>query len=402
MIVFYLAQRVPYPPDRGDKIRTFNEIRHLCRRHEVHVFCLADGADDMENVRALDAYAASVTAVPRSNIASRVRALLALCTGKPFSVGYFDEAKLHRLIRAARERLNPDVALVFGSGMAQYVEPFDGLPRIMEFCDLDSLKWKQYAERGRAPSSFVYAAEARRLLDYERRVAYGFNHSVVCTLRELDDFERLIPGARASCIGNGVDLEFFAGGHVEKQPGRLVFTGVMDYLPNVDAVVWFSENVLPLVQETVPGATFTICGSRPTPQVQALATHPGVTVTGRVQDVRPYLDAAEVAVVPIRMARGIQNKLLEAMAMGLPCVSASAAWTGIEVTGEPGVMIADEPGEFADKVVALLRDPDLRARTGRSARSAVERHYSWDAQLEQLDAVLGDVVAEARWKRASY
>jgi glycosyltransferase involved in cell wall biosynthesis len=170
-----------------------------------------------------------------------------------------------------------------------------------------------------------------------------------------------------------------------------VFTGVMDYAPNVDAVVWFCERVLPKIRERAPAATFTICGSRPTPAVQALAALPGVTVTGRVADVRPYLAAAEVAVVPIRMARGIQNKVLEAMAMGLPCVS--AARSGIEVAGDSGLYVADEPDEFAARVLALLGDSELRAGAGRAARAAVERHYSWQRQLAGLDAILESVTA---------
>jgi sugar transferase (PEP-CTERM/EpsH1 system associated) len=391
MKIFFLAQRVPYPPDRGDKIRAFNEIRHLACSHEVHVFCLADGIDDLANVRGLEAHAASVHAVPRSSFKSKARALVALFAGKPFSVGYFDERSLHRLIERERQRVRPDAALVFSSGVAQYVEAFGDLPRVMDFVDLDSLKWKQYAERSRAPMRWVYATEAARLLSYEQKIARSFDYSIVCTPRERADFERLIPGAPVSCVGNGVDLEYFSTRAIAKQPGRLVFTGVMDYLPNIDAVVWFCDRVLPLVLRRVPGVTFTICGSRPTPEVQALGSRPGVTVTGRVDDVRPYLDAAEVAVVPIRIARGIQNKVLEAMAMGLPCVSATAAWNGIEVTGDPGVFIADEAEDFAARVVALLTDRGLRERASESARRAVERHYSWAAQLAGLDAILDGV-----------
>lgn len=393
MKVFYLAQRVPYPPDRGDKIRSFHEVTHLARAHEVHVFCLGDGPEDTANVEGIRKYVASVTAVPRTDVQSKARALAALATGKPFSVGYFDVRELHRRIGEERRRLRPDVVLVYSSGMAQYAEPFRELPRVMEFCDLDSLKWRQYAERHAPPLRWLYATEAQRLLDYERRIAHGFDHSIVCTAREREDFERLIPGAAVSCVGNGVDLEYFAPSRAPKTPGRLVFTGVMDYMPNVDAVVWFSEQVLPVIRERVPEATFVICGSRPTARVQALASLPGVTVTGRVEDVRPYLAAAEVAVVPIRVARGIQNKLLEAMAMGLPCVSAAAARSGIEVTGEAGLYVADEPDAFAAQVVELLRDAELRARAGRAARAAVERHYSWSRQLEGLDAVLERVTA---------
>jgi sugar transferase (PEP-CTERM/EpsH1 system associated) len=393
MRVFYLAQRVPYPPDRGDKIRSFHEVSHLARKHEVHVYCLADGLEDVANVEGIRQRVASVTAVPRRDLQSKARALLALLGGKPFSIGYFDVASLHALIEVERRRLEPDVALVYSSGMAQYVEPFRDLPRIMEFVDLDSLKWRQYADRNAPPLNWLYATEARRLLDYERRIAHSFDHSIVSTGRERDDFVRLIPGAAVSCVGNGVDVEYFAASERPKQTGNLVFTGVMDYAPNVDAVIWFCERVLPKIRERAPTATFTICGSRPTAAVQALSALPGVTVTGRVADVRPYLAAAEVAVVPIRMARGIQNKVLEAMAMALPCVSATAARSGIEVTDDSGLYVADDPDEFAARVLALLADSELRARAGRAARAAVERHYSWQRQLAALDAILESVTA---------
>jgi len=395
MKIFYLAHRVPYPPDRGDKIRTFNEIRYLSRNHEVHVFCLADGVDDMANVRYVEDIAASVNAVARKDLASKIRALISLVSCKPFSLGYFDEASLHQKIMQERRRIEPDLALVYSSGMAQYVDGFEDLPRIMEFGDLDSLKWMQYAARGRPPQKWLYGAEARRLLNYERKVAHGFDHSIVCTARERDDFERLIPGADVSCVGNGVDLDYYCSSGTAKRPGGLIFTGVMDYLPNVDAVIWFSDHILPRVRDAMPEATFTICGSKPTEEARALATRPGITVTGWVDDVRPYLDAAEVAVVPIRIARGIQNKLLEAMAMGLPCVSAPAAFNGIEVTGDPGVFIAEEADEFAARVIALLESPNLRAQASRAARSAVERHYSWDAQLSRLDSIMENIVKAA-------
>jgi sugar transferase (PEP-CTERM/EpsH1 system associated) len=396
MKILYLAHRVPFPPDRGDKIRAFHEIRHLAREHEVHVFCLADGADDLANVAGLERLAASVAAVARTDLKSKARALRSLLAGRSFSLGYFDEADLHRRIERAYRTIEPDLALAYSSGMAQFVEPFEHVPRVMDFVDLDSLKWRQYAERRRAPLRWLYATEARRLLRYEQRIARAFDHSIVCTRSELEDFGRLIPGAPVSCVANGVDLEFFSGTRAAKVPGRLVFTGVMDYLPNVDAVVWFCERVLPAVRAAVPNATFTICGSNPAADVSALAAQPGVTVTGRVADVRRYLDSAEVAVVPIRIARGIQNKLLEAMSMGLPCVSTTAAWTGVEASGDTGVFVADDPAEFAARVISLLKDADLRARMSRAARGVVEQHYSWPAQLAKLDAILERVRTKRR------
>ena len=213
----------------------------------------------------------------------------------------------------------------------------------MQFAELDSSRWGQFARRSRPPLRWVYAIEERRFFAYERHIARTFSHALVCTAAEQCDFERLIPGVPVSLVGNGVDLEYFRSDGIAKQPGSMVFTGVMDYFPNVDAVVWFCNEVLPIVQQQIPEAGLTICGSRPTATVRRLAKRRGVTVTGRVPDTRPYMDRAEVFVAPLRMARGIQNKLLEAMAMGLPCVASAAATAGTAVPDGEGILVADEP-----------------------------------------------------------
>jgi sugar transferase (PEP-CTERM/EpsH1 system associated) len=391
MKIFFVAQRVPFPPDRGDKIATFNEVRHLAQSHEVHVFCLADGDADLENVEGLREIATGVTAVRLSRMRARARALFALGTGRAFTEGYFNERELHRAIQQRYRELQPDVVLVYSSGMAQYADRLKNVPRVMQFGDLDSLKWQQYALSASYPMKWVYDTEAKRLLAYERHIAKSFDLSLMCTEAEKTDFEKLIPGARVSCVANGVDLDYFRSNGVEKKPGSLVFTGVMDYLPNVDGVVWFAEEILPRVREQVPSATFTICGSRPSSRIESLGSQAGVIVTGRVPDVRPYLDAAEVAVVPLRMARGIQNKLLEAMSMGLPCVTTSRAWRGVDTTEGQGVVVVDDPAKFAGAVVALLQNDERRRESGRQARHAVERDYSWGPQLARLEAVLADV-----------
>ena len=392
MKIFFISQRVPFPPDRGDKITTFNEVRHLARTNEVHVFCLADGTTDLENVDGLRAITPNVTAVRLGRIRARLRALFALLfTGRSFTEAFFNERELHRAVQERYRELQPDVVLVYSSGVAQYADRLKDVPRVMQFADLDSLKWQQYALSASRPMKWIYDAEAKRLLEYERHIATTFDLSLMSTEAEKADFEQLIPGARVSCVANGVDLEYFRSNGAEKKPGNLVFTGVMDYLPNVDGVLWFAEEILPLIQEKVPSATFTICGSKPLPRVESLASQKGVTVTGRVPDVRPYLDAAEIAVVPLRMARGIQNKLLEAMSMGLPCVSTSRAWHGVDATEGEGVVVMDDPAKFAGAVVALLQDDERRRESGLQARHAVERDYSWGPQLARLEAVLADV-----------
>jgi len=335
--------------------------------------------------------ARSVDAVVSSPTRRRLRALAALATGRPLTVAYFDEPELHARVRARLAAEHFDAALVYGSGVAQYVEPFPRLPRVIQFSDLDSLKWRQYAAAAPPPKRWVYAAESRRLLAYERRLAATFARSLVCTDAELADFRRLIPDAPAEVVRNGVDLDRFRPAGGQRDPHSLVFTGVMDYLPNVDGVIWFCREVWPRIRAAVPRVTFTICGSSPTREVTALGRLPGVTVTGRVPAVAPHLNRAEVAVVPLRIARGVQNKLLEAMAAGLPAVATTTARTGVAAEDGRDLFVADEPTDFAAAVVRLLRDRALRETVGRAARAAVEANYSWDRTLVRLEEILAEV-----------
>ncbi|HEY7426061.1 MAG TPA: TIGR03087 family PEP-CTERM/XrtA system glycosyltransferase [Gemmataceae bacterium] len=395
MRILYLAQRVPYPPDRGDKITTYREIAHLARDHEVSVACLADGPEDLKNVAGLTPLVASVDVVPLRRTPARLRALAALASGMPLTVAYFNERDLHTRVAARMASHRFDAVIAFSSGMAQFVEPYAGVPRIMQFADLDSLKWRQYADNFHPPRRWVYATEARRLLRYERHIATTFSHSLLSTPRELEDFEQLIPGAAASCVSNGVDLDYFRPLEAAKTKGSLVFTGVMDYFPNVQGVIWFCHEVLPLVRARVPDATLTICGARPNAAVQALERLPGVKITGRVADVRPHLACAEVGVVPLHIARGIQNKLLEAMALGLPTVTTTPAFEGVGALPETHLLVADRPVDFAAAIVRLLRDEQLRARLGKAARTYTETNYRWETQLARLDEVLAAVTAKA-------
>lgn len=394
MRILFLAQRVPFPPDRGDKIHTYNQLRHLAEVHEVAVACLADGEEDMTNVAGLKSLATSVDAVAVRSVRARSRALAALGSRIPFTVAYFNERRLHEQVGKRMRREHFDAILVNSSQMAQFVEPYSDVPRIMQFVDLDSLKWQQYADSSSIPRSWIFRREFHCLLEYERKLAKTFTHSLVCTPRELKDLKRLVPGAAASCVSNGVDLDVFRPQPLEKLPGEIVFTGLMNYYPNIEGVVWFCRDVLPLIRRELPGVTLTICGSRPDARVKALARIPGVTVTGRVPDVRPYLARASVAVVPLRIARGIQNKLLEAMAMGLPAVACSTAAEGVEATPGRDVFVADDPADFASATVRLFRDDELRRRTGEAARASMEARYCWEHQLQRLDRVLEAVTGK--------
>jgi len=264
---------------------------------------------------------------------------------------------------------------------------------IADFVDMDSRKWALYAAASRRPLSWVYATEARRLLRHERWLARRAHCTLVRTEAELEDCRRLIPGGQFRVLANGVDLEYFSHDGPRVPSRRIVFTGVMDYFPNVQAVTLFCDRILPLIRNAVPEATFAIVGSRPSSTVRALAERPGVSVTGRVPDVRPYLRQAAVAVAPLLIARGVQNKVLEAMAMGTPVVATNAVLRGVGAREGEGVLVGDTPDAFAGKVVRILRDPTLAVELGRRGRRFVETHCVWEAHLAGLEAVLEEAIA---------
>ncbi len=386
MRILFLSQRVPFPPNRGDKITTSKLIERMRREHSVRCVAFAHGAADEEAARELERMGVPIRTVPYHDRRAKLGALPLLLTGKPLTLGVYGSAHLQRLVD--EEIAQADLAYAFSSSMGAFLERHAGKPRVMHFGELDSDKWRQYAERQSPPMSWVYAREQRTLLEFERRIARTFSENVVCTPLEQRVFQEQIPGASCVVLRNGVDLERFHPRTNAPQQGELVFTGVMDYLPNAEGCSWFVREILPLVRARRPEARFTIVGSSPTRAVQELGQVAGVRVTGFVPDTREQLRRATLAVAPLRIARGIQNKVLEALAMGLPVVGTTPATQGVE--GEPGrdFLVADDAPSFAARVVELLERPDEARALGQRGRAFVERQYDWEKVLAPLDALL--------------
>jgi sugar transferase (PEP-CTERM/EpsH1 system associated) len=388
--ILYIAQRVPHPPNRGDKLAAYHAVRHLARKHVVTVAALADSREELAHAATLEALGIRVEVALRRPAAARRSAFRALVTGEPLSLAYYYSPELARRIRRRACERPFDVVVAFSSSMGQYAAP--GVPLIADFVDMDSRKWDAYSAACRWPLSWVYGTEARRLLAYERWLAGRAYCTLVRTEAERRDCIRLIPEARFEVLANGVDLEYFRPEERRRPDPRIVFTGVMDYWPNVQAVTHFCEAILPRVRKEVPQASFTIVGSRPTRAVRALGRHPGVTVTGAVPDVRPYLRAAAVAVAPLLLARGVQNKVLEAMAMATPVVVTPAAFRGVDAPEREGLLVADTPEAFACQVATILRDPALAFELGRRGRCFVERNCVWAEKLSRLETILEQAV----------
>lgn len=397
--LLYLVHRIPFPPNKGDKVRSFNILRQLARHHRVFLGTFVDHPDDQRHVGQLSEWCEEVCAVRLSPGLSRLLSLRGLLSGEALSLPYYRDAGLKQWVDEVVSRHAIRQAVAFSGPMAQYLDQPALQRRIIDFCDVDSAKWSQYAGDRRWPMSWLYRREGARLLAFERKAAASADASLFVTEAEAGLFTRAAPevASRVSVMQNGVDAAFFSPDQVFDNPypagGPVVlFTGAMDYWPNVDAVVWFCAEMLPRLRERHPDLRFWIVGMNPAPVVQALAGE-SVVVTGTVPDVRPYLAHADVVVAPLRIARGIQNKVLEAMAMARPVVISSAPATGLEAVSGRDCEIAHGEEEFVSRIFVLLADVALRRSMGRSARERVLERYSWEAHLAALERLLGDEAA---------
>ncbi len=392
--LLYLVHRIPYPPNKGDKLRSFNILRQVALQHRVYLGTFVDDPDDLAHVARLREWCADVFAVPIDPRRARIASLRGLLTGEALSLPYYRDAGMRRWVTETIAAQGIHDALAFSGPMAQYLDVPGLTRRVIDFCDLDSSKWTQYAPDRTWPMSWLYRREGERLLAFERKWAERADASTFVTEAEADLLRHQLPpmANRIHAVQNGVDAEFFSPQHTFESPypaggAVIVFTGAMDYWPNIDAVTWFAQDILPQIRAEVPEVRFYIVGMNPVPAVQALAG-PGVVVTGKVPDVRPWIAHAEAVVAPLRVARGIQNKVLEAMAMGQAVVVSTASATGL--AGDPGrdFITAESDADFTRETLALLRDPARAHEVGANARQCVETRYSWQAHLARFDELL--------------
>lgn len=388
--ILFLGHRLPYPPNRGDKIRGYHIVQYLSARARVHLVAFADDRRDLDPSAKPEAMTGSRSVLWRSKSQARA-AIEALLSGKPVSQTAFADAAIRAAVNNVLARHPIDTIYVFSSQMAQYLPRNPKQRVVMDFVDMDPAKFAAYADDTRGPMRWLMRREARLLLRHDAAVARTAAASLFVSEAEAALFraETGIPNVHA--IENGIDTRLFDPSASFASPhltGRtIVFTGQMDYRPNVEAVIWFATEMLPLIRARHPDAGFAIVGRAPTAAVLALADRPGVTVTGEVADVRGWIAAAAVVVAPLRLARGVQNKVLEAMAMARPVVASAAAAEGIDHAGTIRVG-ADGPA-IAAAVIALLGDVSVADELGRAARARVEERYSWEARLAPLEALLG-------------
>lgn len=398
-----IAHRMPFPPNKGDKIRAYHVLTHLARRHEVSLACLIDDPADLQHVETLGKQVARIAVGRIDGRLRRLASARSLLGRQSVTVTHFHVAALQSQIDSWIDRAPFDGVMCSSAATAEYVfasrhrdDRLRQAVKAMDLIDVDSAKWRQYVDGAPPWSSWVYRHEAKYLSAYEQRIVAEFDRVFLVSPAEADMLGEARSRGRVGAFSNGVDLDYFRSGACQAAPlasadhgegPLLVFTGVMDYRPNVEGVEWFAREVFPKVRASRPDARFAIVGSRPNRQVQALAQLPGVIVTGFVDDVRVWLERADVCVAPLQIARGIQNKVLEAMAMGKPVVATPQAHEGIAAQAGVDLLVAGPAGEFAQTVLALLADPTRATVLGGRARACMERSYRWSSNLAVLDEV---------------
>jgi sugar transferase (PEP-CTERM/EpsH1 system associated) len=391
--LLYLVHRIPYPPNKGDKIRSYHILRHLAQNYRVHLGTFVDDEQDWVHLDKVKGFCGETHFARLNPSTSRLRSLSGFFSNNALSVPYYRDAGMQAWVNEILDARPVQNIVVFSSPMAQYVRHARAR-RVIDFVDVDSDKWRLYAESKPWPMSWLYRRESRHLLAYERKIATDFDCSTFVSEAEAALFTKLAPeaSAKVSYFNNGVDAQYFSPQHTFANPypgdsQALVFTGAMDYWANVDAVDWFARTIFPSLRTQKPQLRFYIVGARPAPQVTALAELPGITVTGSVPDVRPFLAHATLSVAPLRIARGIQNKVLEAMAMEKIVIASPQAMEGIRAEIGKEMFVAGDDNAYVEQILALL-DSEASPRIGRAARARVVCDYSWESNLNRLEAMV--------------
>jgi sugar transferase (PEP-CTERM/EpsH1 system associated) len=392
--ILYVCHRFPYPPKRGGKIRPFNMIRHLAQSHEVVVCSLARSREEAEEGAGIAPHCAEFHVATVDDRMQTLRMIATLPTPITASAAYFHSTRLARTIRKLLGERRFDLIFVHCSSVAHYVAHVRDVPKILDFGDMDSQKWFEYANYKPFPLSLGYRWEGWRLQAEERRLARKFDFCTATTRAEWETLTSYGVDTPSDWFPNGVDAQVFTPSPEPYDPDAICFIGRMDYYPNQHGMFWFCERVLPLLRERRPGVKLAIVGADPPPAVRKLGELPGVTVTGSVPKVQPYATRSALTVAPLAIARGTQNKILEAMAMGVPVVASRVAAGGVDAVAGEHLLVADTPEQYRDAILRVLEDPAERARLAVAGRARVLSHHAWSSSMKRLDAIIDRCLAE--------
>jgi len=387
--LLFLVHRIPYPPNKGDKIRSYNFLKGLNTKYNIHLAAFIDDPEDWAYVDKVEALTTNSLFLNINPFVSKIKSLTALVSNQALTIPYYKNTQMQQWVDKTIKENKVDKIFVFSSAMAQFVQKYHDIDIIIDFVDVDSDKWLQYSEKAKWPMNWVYRREASRLLAFDSEMAQLATMNLFVSEEESKLFKKLVASDpnKISFVNNGVDLDFFNHSVQYQTPfdidkNIIVFTGAMDYWANVDAVSWFVTEVFPQIKQQCSSAQFYIVGSKPTKEVLQLARHSGVFVTGRVEDIRPYLVFSTVVVAPLLIARGIQNKVLEAMAMGKRVVVTPPGIEGINIQDEE-VYTLEKADDYAKQVLVLLADSQS-AQFVETNRHYVEKNFSWSSSLKAL------------------
>ncbi len=389
--LLFLANRIPYPPYRGDKLKIYNLAKRLQGRHELHLVTFAQRREEMKYKGELEKIFSSVQLVYLPKWKSVLNCIAGLWSSKPFQVLYFQSRAMERTLQETLHQHQFDAAHIQHIRMAPYLATEKYIPRILDLPDAFSLYWerRQQIPRGRLRKVFEQM-EQQRVLRYEPVLA-AYDLALTCSSEDLEYLRLQHHADNLRLLPNGVDLDIFAPrAHDYGGARTLLFTGNMDYAPNVDAVVYFTEQILPLIRLQHPGVRFIIAGQRPVRKVRDLAG-PDITVTGFVKDLAAIYNEASVVVAPLRFGAGTQNKVIEAMAMGIPVVCSHIGFKGLGIENGAGAFMETTPEGFAVQVNRLLSDESLRRATGEKGRGVVQERFNWDTIAAQLESYFREV-----------
>lgn len=399
--LLYLVHRLPYPPNKGDKVRSFHLLQHLLKSHRVFLGTFVDDPEDLQHLPRLKELCPDLHVERIQPRLSKLRSLSGLMRRSPLTLGYYRHAGMARWVQETLAKHRMQASVVVSSAMVQYAQPASpAVPMLIDFVDVDSHKWAQYAGKHPWPLSWLYRREASLLAAHERKAAGMAKHSFFVSNNETAVFLNAAPecAGRVTTLGNGVNADYFSPDpHLPSPYSReeqaIVFVGTMDYWPNIDAVTWFVSHMLEPLRKACPQVRFHIVGRNPTVAVSALAGQ-AVSVTGTVADVRPFIQHAKVLVAPLRVSPGLPNKILEAMAMAKPVVTVPACSRVIGAGEGQGLLVASTGPEFVKQIQRLLADPQEAHRLGQAARQHVVQHFRWGAHLAGLDQHLAATFAQ--------
>lgn len=388
MKILYVCHRFPFPPTRGGKIRPFNMIKHLSRKHEVVVASLARSLEEAEAGRGLSEHCYDYIMAQVTAPAAWARMIARLPTLEPSSMGYFHSPDLAQRIDERLKRDRFDLIFVHCSSVAPYVGQVSEIPKILDFGDMDSQKWLEYRRFKPFPLSLGFWLEGRKMEAVEKALARSFDLCTCTTKAELETLREFDVPTKTDWFPNGVDAEFFAPTNAPYDADAISFVGRMDYFPNQQAMLFFSNEVFPLIREKRPAATLAIIGAEPSAEIRRLAGRDGITVTGTVPDVRDHVRRSAVSVAPLSIARGTQNKIIECMALGVPVVASPEASGGVDAVPGEHLLVARSPGDYAEKALTLMTDSTARQRLAEAGRARVETHHSWPNSMAKLDLII--------------